>query len=102
MYEDNTACIEWSNHVIGRRERAKHINIQNHFAHEMIQERAMKLIKVDDLSQERTILCYSTSQLHTCVTLRSVDGALPAFGDEKKALDFFKGKGTSRTRGTYF
>ncbi len=46
MYEDNTACIEWGNHVIGGRERAKHIDIQKHFANEVIQERAMKLIKV--------------------------------------------------------
>jgi hypothetical protein len=46
VYEDNTACIEWGNHVIGGRERAKHIDIRKHFAHEVIQERAMKLIKV--------------------------------------------------------
>jgi hypothetical protein len=46
VYEDNTACIEWGNHVIGGRERAKHIDIQKHFANEVIQERAMKLIKV--------------------------------------------------------
>ena len=28
VYEDNTACIEWGNHVVGGRERAKHINIR--------------------------------------------------------------------------
>ena len=27
VYEDNTACIEWTNNVIGGRERAKHIDI---------------------------------------------------------------------------
>jgi hypothetical protein len=27
VYEDNTACIEWGNHVIGGRERAKHIDL---------------------------------------------------------------------------
>ncbi len=32
--EDNTACIEWENHVIGGCERAKHIDIRKHFAHE--------------------------------------------------------------------
>ncbi len=32
-YEDNTACIEWGNHIIGGRERAKHIDIRRHFAH---------------------------------------------------------------------
>ena len=47
-YEDNSACIEWGNlnHVIGRRERAKHIDIRKHFAHETIQNRQMRLIKV--------------------------------------------------------
>ena len=37
IYEDNTACIEWGNNVIGERERAKHIDIRKHFAHEVIQ-----------------------------------------------------------------
>ena len=32
VYEDNTACIEWGNHIIGGRERAKHIDIRKHFA----------------------------------------------------------------------
>ena len=51
VYEDNAACIEWGNHVIGRRERAKHIDIRKHFAHKTIQNRKMRLIKVDTSSQ---------------------------------------------------
>ena len=47
VYEDNTACIEWGNHVIGGRERAKHIDIRKHFAHEVIQHQEMRLIKID-------------------------------------------------------
>ncbi len=39
VYEDNTACIEWGNHVIGGREQAKHIDLSKHFAHETIQNR---------------------------------------------------------------
>ncbi len=46
MYEDNIACIEWGNHVIGGRERAKHIDIRKHFAHEVIQNGHMNLICV--------------------------------------------------------
>jgi hypothetical protein len=46
VYEDNTACIEWGNHIIGDRERAKHIDIRKHFAHEAIQNRHMRLIRV--------------------------------------------------------
>ncbi len=46
VYEDNTACIEWGNLIIGGRERAKHIDIRKHFAHEVIQNRHMRLIRV--------------------------------------------------------
>jgi hypothetical protein len=37
IFEDNTACIEWGNNVIGGRECATHIDIRKHFAHEVIQ-----------------------------------------------------------------
>ena len=49
--EDNAACIEWGNHVIGGRGRAKHIDIRKHFAHETIQNRQMRLIKAETSSQ---------------------------------------------------
>ena len=45
VYEDDAACIEWGSHVIGGRERAKHIDIRKHFAHETIQSRQMRLIR---------------------------------------------------------
>ena len=58
VYEDNTvtACIEWGNNVIGGRERAKHIDIHKHFAHEVIRNGEMKLIKVSTTSQLAGIL----------------------------------------------
>ena len=46
VYEDNTACIEWGNNVIGGRERAKHIDIRKHFAHEAVQNGHIRLIKI--------------------------------------------------------
>jgi hypothetical protein len=33
VYEDNTTCVEWGNHIINGRERAKRVDILNHFAH---------------------------------------------------------------------
>jgi hypothetical protein len=30
VFEDKTACIEWSNHVLGGRERASHMDIRKH------------------------------------------------------------------------
>ncbi len=38
--------IAWGNHIIGGRERAKRIDIRKHFAHEVIQNRHMRLIRV--------------------------------------------------------
>ena len=51
VYEDNAACMEWGYHVIGGRVRAKHIDIRKHFAQEKIQNRKMRLFKVNTSSQ---------------------------------------------------
>ena len=51
VYGDTTTCIKWGNHVIGGRERARHIDILKHFAHETIQNRQMWLIKGDPSNQ---------------------------------------------------
>ncbi len=69
MYEDNTSCIEWGNNVISGRERAKHIDILKHFAHEVIRNGEMKLIKVSTTSQLADILTKGLllPQFLTCV-----------------------------------
>ena len=51
MYEDNTACIEWTNNVIGGRERAKHTDIRKHFAHEAAQLGHLRLYRVSTADQ---------------------------------------------------
>ncbi len=51
VYEDNKACIEWRNSVIGGRERAKRIAIRKHFAHEAVQNGHLRLIRVDTSKQ---------------------------------------------------
>jgi hypothetical protein len=61
VYEDNTACIEWGNNVIGGRERVKHIDIRKHFTHEVIQNGHMKLSRVATSQQLADIL---TKPLH--------------------------------------
>ena len=73
VYEDNAACIEWGKHVIGGRERAKHIDIRKHFAHETIQKRQMRLIKVETSSQLADIF---TKQLQLQQVLACRDGLL--------------------------
>ena len=73
IYEDNTAWIEWGNNVIGGRERAKHIDIRKHFAHEVIQNGEMRLIKVATKLQLADIL---TKGLHLPQVTACVDGLL--------------------------
>ncbi len=73
IYEDNIACIEWGNNVIGVRERAKHIDIRKHFAHEVIQNGAMLLLKVPTAHQMADI---PTKGLHLPQVLACIDGLL--------------------------
>ncbi len=72
VYEDNTACIEWGNHVIGGREGAKHIDLHKHFAHETIQNRMIRLIKIDTSKQPADIFIKSlaSAQFIGCVRYR--------------------------------
>ena len=71
--EDNTACIKWGNNVIGGRERARHIDIRKHFAHEVIQNGEMRLVKVPTKVQLADIL---TKGLHLPQVRACVDGLL--------------------------
>ncbi len=71
VYEDNTTCITWGNNIIGG--RAKHINIRNHFGHEVIRNGEIKLIKVSTTSQLADIL---TKGLHLPQFLACVNGVL--------------------------
>jgi hypothetical protein len=56
MYEDNTACIEWRNSVIGGREHAKLIDIRKHFAHKEIRNGQMNQVRVATAKQLADIL----------------------------------------------
>jgi hypothetical protein len=70
VYEDNTACIEWSNNVIGGRERAKHIDISMQFAHGAIQNGHLRLIRVSTTQQLADIFTKSIHlpQWEACIT----------------------------------
>ena len=51
MYEDNIACIKWTNSVIGGRGCAKQIDIRKHFAHEAAQLGYLRLKRVSTTDQ---------------------------------------------------
>ena len=69
VYEDKTACIEGGNHIVGRRERANHIDIRNHFAHQVMHKGHMKLVRVSTSTQLADMWTKPLHfpQCHTCV-----------------------------------
>ena len=71
VFEDNTACIERANHVIGGREHAnlKHIDIRKHFAHEAVQNGHMRLYKISTEFQLADILtkALQVHQFESCL-----------------------------------
>jgi hypothetical protein len=74
IYEDNSACIEWGNNVIGGRERAKHIDIRKHFAHEVIQNPEMLLIKVPTSAQLADIRTKGLHLLQSTIYVEEILG----------------------------
>ena len=36
IYEDNTTCIKWAGGAVGGSDRAKHIDLQEHFVHDIV------------------------------------------------------------------
>ena len=74
VYEDNTACIEWGNNVIGGRERAKHIDIRKHFANETIKNGNMTLKKIATTAQLADIMTKGVSQLQWTMCIERLLG----------------------------
>ena len=66
-----TACIEWSNHVIGGRERAKHIDLRKYYAHEAVQNGYLRLIKIDTANQLADVF---TKSLHPRLFASCISG----------------------------
>jgi hypothetical protein len=72
VYEDNNACsdsVEQQHHRPGGRERAKHIRIRKHFAHEAVKNGHLSLIWV---STSKQLAYTSTKGFHpqpwaTCI-----------------------------------
>ena len=73
VYEDNNACIEWCNNVIGGRERAKHIDLRKYYAHEAVQNGFLRLVRVDTADQLADVF---TKSLHPRPFEKCIGGIL--------------------------
>ena len=72
VYEDTTACIEWSNNISGGRERAEHIDIRKHFAHEAMQHGYLRLLRVSTTQQLADIFTKSIRPAPWAACLSSI------------------------------
>lgn len=84
VFEDNTTCIEWSNHVMGGRERAEHIDIRKHFAHEAVQNGHMRLYKIPTEYQLADLLTKGLQLAQFEKGLYSLLGEDPPKADKSK------------------
>ena len=79
-YEDNSACIEWTNYIIGGlgRERSKHTDLRKHLAPQAVQDGEIHLYKVALADQLADLL---TKSLSEPLLLRCVYGLLQLDAD---------------------
>ncbi len=82
-YQESIEFMSSGDTVIGGHARAKHIDLCKHFAHETIQNRMMRLIKIDNLKQLADIFTkpLAYAQLVGCV--RKILGDLNAMRQTK-------------------
>ena len=93
MYEDNTACIEWTNNVIGGRERAKHIDVRKHFVHEAAQLGHLCLYTVSTTYQLAAVFTISLQRKqHATALLRVLLGSPDARGRTRKGRRSSRGE----------
>jgi hypothetical protein len=87
--EDNSGCIEWTNYVIGGRERAKHIDLCKHFAHDAVQNGEIILYKVSSQDQLADFLTKPLSEplFNHCVGNLITHGAVSYMASRRRDDD---------------
>jgi hypothetical protein len=57
VYEDNTTCIKWSEGSVGGgSDRAKHIDLREHFVHEAVEKKILKLEPINSTDNAADLL----------------------------------------------
>ena len=56
IYEDNSTCIKWAGGAVGGSDRAKHIDLREHFVHEAQEKRVLQLEPVDSVDNVADLL----------------------------------------------
>ena len=56
IYEDNSTCIKWANGAVGGTDRAKHIDLREHFIHEAQEKQIVHLEPIEGLKNIADLL----------------------------------------------
>ena len=58
IYEDNQTCIAWSegSESVGGADRAKHIDLREHFVHGAVEAKTLKLMPIDTMDNAADLL----------------------------------------------
>ena len=56
IYEDNRTCIAWSEGSVGGSDRAKHIDLREHFVHDAVEAGVLKLVPVASIDNVADLL----------------------------------------------
>ena len=47
VFEDNRTCVAWSEGSVGGSDRAKHIDLREHFVHDAVDKKVLKLVPIE-------------------------------------------------------
>jgi hypothetical protein len=56
IYEDNATCLKWANGAVGGTDRAKHIDLRQHFIHEALEKKIVHLQNIKGTENVADIL----------------------------------------------
>ena len=56
IFEDNSTCIKWAGGAVGGTDRAKHIDLREHFVHEAVTNKVLQLEPVDSVDNVADLL----------------------------------------------
>ena len=56
IYEDNSTRIAWSGGSVGGSDRAKHIDLREHFVHDAVEAKILKLMPVNSVDNVADLL----------------------------------------------
>lgn len=56
VFEDNRTCIAWSEGSVGGSDRAKHIDLREHYVHEAVEQKHLELIAINSVDNAADML----------------------------------------------